>query len=86
MSTLSIKVINAVPLEDMQVLVFFENGEVKKFNIKTLIPQYPEFEIFKNPEVFNSLRVEPGGYGISWNEDLDCSEGELFTNGITVFL
>lgn len=81
---LSIKVSSAVPLDDMQVLVFFEDGSVKKFDVKTLIPDYPEFEDLKNPDLFNLLRVEPGGYGISWNEDLDCSEGELYENGIDV--
>ena len=81
---LSVKVSSAVPLEDMQVLVFFEDGKIKKFDVKTLIPDYPEFEDLKNPDLFNLLRVEPGGYGISWNEDLDCSEGELYENGIDV--
>lgn len=81
---LSIKVSSAVPLDDMQVLVFFENGKIKKFDVKALIPDYPEFENLKNPDLFNLLRVEPGGYGISWNEDLDCSEGELYENGINV--
>lgn len=81
---LSVKVNCAVPLKDMQVLVFFENGKIKKFDVKTLISDYPEFEDLKNPDLFNLLRVEPGGYGISWNEDLDCSEGELYENGIDV--
>ena len=80
----SIKVKEAVPLENMQVLVFFENGKIKKFDVKPIIEKYPEFEALKNPELFNVLRVEPGGYGISWNEDLDCSEVELYEGGVDV--
>lgn len=28
--------------------------------------------------------MDPGGYGISWNEDLDMSEYELWTKGIEI--
>lgn len=81
---MSIKVLNAVPLEDLQLLIFFENGIIKKFNVKPLMKDYPEFEDLDNVDLFNLVHVEPGGYGISWNEDLDCSEGELWENGVEV--
>ena len=41
---LSIKVDYVVPLNDMQLLVFFENGVVKKFDVKPIMKDYPEFE------------------------------------------
>jgi hypothetical protein len=28
-----------------------------------------------------AVRVDPGGYGISWNDHIDLSEYELWTNG-----
>ena len=80
----SVKVKEAVPLEDMQVLVFFEDGKIKKFDVKPILKDYPEFEELKNQNLFNLVRVEPGGYGISWNEDLDCSEVELYENGVDI--
>ncbi|MBR2214128.1 MAG: hypothetical protein IJ849_00050 [Selenomonadaceae bacterium] len=27
------------------------------------------------------VQVKPGGYGILWNSELDCSEGELWKRG-----
>ena len=81
---LSIKIANAVPLSDMQLLVFFENGVIKKFDVKPIIKDYPEFEALKESALFQMVKVEPGGYGVSWNEDLDCSEGEIWKNGIEV--
>jgi len=77
----SIKIIAAVPLNNVSVLVFFEDGKTKKFDVKRLFNDYPEFKALENSDLFNMLKVEPGGYGISWNEDLDCSEGELYKNG-----
>ena len=83
-SMLSIKIANVVPLSNMQLLVFFENGVIKKFDVKPIIKDYPEFEALKEPALFQMVKVEPGGYGVSWNEDLDCSEGELWENGVEV--
>ena len=81
---LSIKIANVVPLSDMQLLVFFENGVIKKFDVKPIIKDYPEFEVLKELALFQMVKVEPGGYGVSWNEDLDCSEGEIWENGIEI--
>ena len=81
---LSIKIANVVPLSNMQLLVFFENGVIKKFDVKPIIKDYPEFEALEEPALFQMVKVEPGGYGVSWNEDLDCSEGELWENGVEI--
>lgn len=81
---LSIKVLSVIPLNDMFLLVFFENGVVKKFDVKPIIKDFPDFDALKNSDLFNLVTVEPGGYGISWNEDLDCSEGELWENGVEI--
>ena len=81
---LSIKIANVVPLSNMQLLVFFENGVIKKFDVKPIIKDYPEFEALKEPALFQMVKVEPGGYGVSWNEDLDCSEGEIWENGVEI--
>ena len=78
---LSIKVLCVVPLENMRLLVFFENNTTKIFDVKPIMSDYPEFKVLQNPDIFNLVKVEPGGYGISLNEDLDCSEGELYENG-----
>lgn len=81
---LSIKVVDAVPLANQKVLVFFEDGKVKKFDVKSLYTKWPEYKALEEEDSFKKLKVESGGYGISWNEDLDCSEGELYQNGADV--
>lgn len=81
---LSVKVKSVTPLNDMNLLVGFENGIFKKFDVKPIIKDYPEFEALREPALFQMVRVEPGGYGIAWNEDLDCSEGELWENGTEI--
>ncbi len=81
---LSKKISQVVPLEDLRLLVFFQNGVIKIFDVKPLIDEYEDFQLLREPAIFQQVKVEPGGYGISWNEDLDCSEGELWDNGVEI--
>lgn len=84
MLMLSIKISAVSPLADANLLVFFENGEIKKFDVKSIMDDYPEYKDLLNPDLFNLVQVEPGGYGVYWNADLDCSEGELYENGVAI--
>ena len=81
-----IKVKNIIPLENMNLLVLFENGIIKKFDVKPIIKDFPEYSQLENQDIFNLVSVEPGGYGVSWNDELDCSEGELWENGVDTHL
>jgi hypothetical protein len=40
------------------------------------------FQVLKNDAFFKLVKVDAGGYGISWNDAADLSEYELWTNGI----
>ena len=68
----------------MELLVFFENGVIKKFDVKPLLNDFPEFALLRDPAIFQLVQVEKGGYGVSWNDELDCSEGELWKHGIEI--
>ena len=78
---LSIKVRDVIPLEDIRLLVLFEDESVRLFDVKPLIQDYPEYAALEDPALFCLVKVEPGGYGISWSPNLDCSEGELYEVG-----
>ena len=79
---LSIKIAGVIPLRPMELLVLFENGIVKRFDAKPICKDFPAFEALRDPAIFQLARVEPEGYGIAWNDELDCSEGELWTRGV----
>ena len=81
---LSIKINKVIPMDDMKLLVFFENGSVKQFDVGALSKDCPEFEVLRDPAIFQCVEGEPGGYGIAWNDELDCSEGELWENSIDI--
>ena len=77
-----IKVISVTPLADMRLLIVFNNQVVKLFDVRQIVPDYPEYADLMNEDLFSLVQVEPGGYGVSWTPDLDASEGELWKNGV----
>jgi hypothetical protein len=74
------KVQSVRPLEGKRVLVKFANGVEKIYDCNQLL-HLEMFQLLKNEAFFKSVRVDPGGYGVSWNDDVDLSEDELWANG-----
>jgi len=72
-------------LENKKLRVKFVNGVEKVYDC-TQLPDIEMFQFHKNDALFKSVKVDAGGYGISWNDDADLSEYELWTNGVVVAL
>lgn len=70
------------PIENFILLVEFQNGVEKIYDIKKLYPCLPQFKVFETDLfLFNNVKVDTGGYGISWNDDLDLDAEEIWENG-----
>lgn len=74
------KVRTVQPRAGKRLLVTFENGTRKLYDCRPLLDQ-ETFEPLKDDSLFRLARADPGGYGISWTEDLDLSESELWEHG-----
>jgi hypothetical protein len=66
-----------------QLLVGFEGGTEKIYDCQPLFDR-PQFRLLRNEAFFRAVRLDAGGYGVSWSDDLDLSEYELWTNGTIV--
>ena len=77
------KIVSVQPLENKKLLVKFANGVEKIYDFTPLL-SLDRFEILKNDAFFKAVKVDAGGYGISWNDDTDLSEYELWTNSVEV--
>lgn len=76
------KVADVLVLQDMQLLVFFRNGEIRKCSVKKYFEKDKKFRaLFLYPSLFGEVRVQAGGYGICWNEDMAISDKELYQIG-----
>lgn len=64
--------------------VFF-SGEIKQFDVKQLFSVFPPFQkLLTEHALFDKVRVDPGGYGISWDDELDLDAETIWEEGILV--
>ena len=78
---MSHKVKNVTPLQDFKLSIQFAEGITKIYDMKKLIANNKLFADLKDINVFNSVEVDIGGYGVIWNDNIDISCDELFENG-----
>jgi hypothetical protein len=67
------------PLEGRRLLVKFGNGVERIYDCNQLF-HLEMFQLLKNEAFFKSVKVHPGGHGVSWNDEIDLSEYELWGN------
>lgn len=65
------------------LVIKFNNNEFRKYDISKLL-ENPMFAKFHNPAFFKNFKIEEGGHGLVWDEDVDISEYELWQNGLSV--
>ncbi|MEM9886895.1 MAG: DUF2442 domain-containing protein [Bacteroidota bacterium] len=69
------------PLSNYRLFLIFDNGDIKIYDFKSRSKGAP-FEVLGDEQLFQSVHIEVGGYGVVWNDDLDLSEYELWKNGV----
>jgi hypothetical protein len=74
------KIESVKPLPGKKLLVRFFGGEEKVYDCGPLVDQEP-FSALTNDSFFRQVKVDVGGYGISWSDSIDLSESELWLNG-----
>ena len=77
------RIVNVAPRGEAELLVKFDNGNQKAYDCRPLLDR-PQFALLRNPAFFRAVRVDPGGYGVSWSDDIDLSEYELWVRGTEV--
>ncbi len=79
------KIKSIKPLDNLKLSAVFQDGTEKEYNVRALGAVFPQFkELETNPELFAGGKVDVGGYGISWNDELDLAADEIWECGVTV--
>lgn len=77
------RIVFVKPMDDTILLVGFQNGIEKTYDVKNMFLMFPQMQILEKDKVlFNNVKVDTGGYGISWNDELDIESEEIWENGI----
>ena len=72
------KITSISPLPDFRIFVRFENDEARLYDVKPLFAKWQSFTALRDvPGLFEQARVDAGGYGLVWNNELDLACDEL---------
>ena len=78
-----VKITSLATLPEYTLLVGFSTGEYKKFDLKPLMKKYPPFAALSETDgLYKQARIDVGGYGIVWNDDLDLSADGVYEQGV----
>lgn len=76
---------SVIPKENYIIRAIFFNGEVIEYDVAQLFPIFPQFVIFQTEQdLFEKVKVDAGGYGISWNDELDLDAETIYEDGILI--
>jgi len=79
------KIRNIEAKEDFILSAVFCDGTIKEYDVKPLFEELPVFNDLKTVHgLFEQVKVDAGGYGISWNDELDLACEELWVKGQNV--
>ena len=78
------KVKDISPLPEMRLSVQFANGTTKTYDVAPLLERFEAFKPLQDEDLFSSVEVDTGGYGVGWNDDIYLSCDELWENGVEV--
>lgn len=62
------------------IRVYFQTGEVMKYDVSNLYEKYPQMRALNDRKLFCSGHLA-GAYGIIWNEELDLEVETIFEEG-----
>ena len=71
---------SVIPKENFNLFIVFDNDEKRLYDTSRLFDK-EMFAPLKNKKIFREVKIEKGGYAISWDNDIDISEYELWKNG-----
>jgi len=72
------RITNVITENNLIIKVDFSNGIRKYFDCKKILNRRYEFRKLENPEYFKNIKVDSGGHGVSWDDELDISEYEIY--------
>jgi len=75
-----VKTVKTLPNFMLEVL--FKTGEHKIYDMNGLINKNCAFLLLKtNKGMFDMVKIDGCGYGISWNDNIDLDAHEILING-----
>lgn len=77
------KITSLATLPNFVLLVGFSDGEFRQFDLKPYIEKYPPFHSLTEINgLYEQAKIDAGGFGIVWNDELDVSAEGVYERGV----
>ena len=82
---MSHRIQNVKMMDYMNIQAVFLTGEIIQYNLQNLFQSLPQFQkLLSDPVLSSKLKVDQGGYGISWSDDLDLDAETIWEDGTLI--
>ena len=68
-------------LEGTKVQITFVDGKIMAYDLASLISKYPFLKVLEDREFFLTGRIDVGGCGVVWNDDVDFDVMDAYECG-----
>lgn len=75
------KIKNVMPACNYSLIVEFDDGTIKGYDLNPLIEQNEPFKKLKGNELFYNVHIDVDRCGVIWDDTLDISSEEIWDNG-----
>ena len=72
-------------LDDVKLELTYQDGKIIRYDMSAMFSKFPQLEeLRRDRELFVRGHLDPGGYGIIWNDDLDFDATSIYEDGEVV--
>lgn len=75
------KITSVSALPGYRLSVHFWDGITKIYDVRQVFGRWPQFRRLLDDKLYYKVKVDVGGYGVIWDDNLDLSAEELWHNG-----
>ncbi len=72
-------------LEGVKFNILFQDGKTIQYDLSSLFKEIPQFKVLlEDRKLFLKGKLDLGGFGIVWNDDLDLDVMEVYYHGVLI--
>lgn len=76
------KIVNVIPEKNLLLIVTFSDGSKRYYDCNQVLDRNEYYNRLNNFHYFKNVQIDNGGHGVSWDDEVDISEYEIFKNGV----
>ena len=72
-------------LENVTLEMTFQDGKIIRYDMSNMFSKYPQLKaLSEDRALFENGHLDPGGYGVIWNDELDFDANSIYEDGEVV--